>query len=342
MNLYPFRIFIPQEKHPKAFAAVKQMKLSDTFKYAKFDVYIPSLKTEKLIVCLGQKHTVHRGSITRWGAKHIGKTQARLFSYYRYFHQKFGIDAFGAEGVIAKEAGSRYKYHDDQLNEHLEPKEKEELQASDEAVSIDTVRKILKRLALQWYVKMRAFGHDLNVGEEQIAPYSSVVNGLRLYSYVADEVTFYPIEGESAYMKVSEGVRSAQEEMIRMKNSNMHLRSALLKNGKQLTKEEYDAMIAYNELSHKFNTSIKSKYREQASIELALEKLQTEVMCVFTMGIGHRSNYLSIIPSLLKYKDVGFVLITPPELYFWRFLVNFFAWSLALTLIVTTVVYYMV
>lgn len=322
MNIYPFRIFISEEKKGAALKFIESLKKAETFKHARFDVFIPHAATSKVIICLGQKHTVHRGRVSKWGAKHTAKVQARLFEYYRYFHHKWNVHSFGAEGVIANGKGSKYRYHDELLENALSSKEIEQLKAEDEAVHLDTVTKILKRLAVEWYRKMKIFGHDLTYGQREIAPYASAVNGLRLYNYLAENVTFYPIEGESAYMQVSAGVQKNQEEMIRMESDRFY-RSAREKKWKNLTKEEYDATVKYNLLVKDFNKVIKSNYREKASLALALENLShTNVgepaLTVFTMGIGHRTNYKWLVPRYLKSADSAFVLITAPELWWWK------------------------
>ena len=300
MNIYPFRIFISEEKMGPALKFIQQLKSAETFRHARFDIFVPHAGTNKVIVCLGQKHTVHRGRVSRWDAKHTAKVQARLFGYYRYFHHKWNVHSFGAEGVIANGKGSQFRYHDELLEKALEPKEIQLLKAEDEAVQLPTITKILKRLAMEWHDKMKIFGHDLTYGQAEIAPYAAAVNGLRLYNYLAENVSFYPIEGESAYMQVSSGVKQNQEEMIKME-SDMRYRSARDKKGKNLTKEEYDAMVKYGELVKAFNKAIKSNYREKASLALAVDKLrvssdgdslnQNLALTVFTMGIGHRTNY---------------------------------------------------
>lgn len=320
------------EKRGPALKFIEQLKTAETFKHARFDVFVPNAGTSKVIVCLGQKHTVHRGKVTNWGAKSIAKVQARLFEYYRYFHHKWHVVSFGAEGAIANGKGSRFRYHDDFLDKVLLPKEMQSIKAEDEALGSDTVARILKRLALEWCRKMKVYGQDLQYGEQEIAPYASAVNGLRLYTYVADEVTFYPIEGESAYSQVSAGVRKNQEEMMKMEK-DMHYRSARSKKGKGLTKEEYDAMTKYGELVRAFNKAIKSNYREKASLALALENLHVGAsdaspeefgLTVFTMGIGHRTNYKWLAPRFLKTPNTAFVLITAPELWWWKHVVGLF------------------
>ena len=325
MNLYTFRFLVPKEKRGKAFQFVDQLKTAATFKRARFDVYIPSKNTEKVIVCLGQKHTVLRGKMSKWGAKHIGRVQARLFTYYRYFHHKFGVMAFGAEGVIAQGKGLQYKYQDQDLNAVLAPKEREQLESEDEAVHEETVQRILKRLSVLWFKKLKTHGHNLSHGKEEIAPYAAVVNGLRLYSYVAEQVTYFPIEGESAYQRVARDVNKMQEEMIKMKK-NPHYKQAITKKGKGLTQEEYDALMQYNDYVKKFNKAIKSTYREEASLALSLEELQSTDLVVFTMGIGHRHNYKWLVPRYLKSKNTAFILITAPELWWWKHVVVSAMW----------------
>lgn len=337
MNIYPFRFLIGEEKRGAALKFVEQLRTAETFKHARFDVFVPRAATGKVIVCLGQKHTVHQGKITKWGAKSIAKVQARLFEYYRYFHHKWNVHSFGAEGAIANGKGSKFKYHDELLEKALLPKEIAQLKAEDEAVHLDTVTKILKRLAIEWYRKMKIFGHDLNYGQQEIAPYAAAVNGLRLYNYLAENVSFYPIEGESAYMQVSAGVKKNQDEMIRME-SDLNYRSARSKKGKNLTQAEYDAMVKYGQLVKDFNKAIKSNYREKASLALALEnlghadegelssseasKVGKLAITVFTMGIGHRTNYKWLVPRYLKTADSAFVLITAPELWWWKHVVG--------------------
>lgn len=336
MNIYRFRKFIKSENFGPALRFVDVLKKTDTFSKARFDVYIPRVATSKVIVCLGQKHTVLRGHITRWGAKHIAKVQARLFSYYRYFHQKWKVDSFGAEGVIANGVGNKFRYGDEFLNMALTDKELAVLKAEDEAVGIGLITAILKRLSLEWYRKMKIYGHDLAYGQKEIAPFASAVNGLRLYSFLAENVHFYPIEGEAAYNKVASEVERTQSEMIALEKT-MDFRNAKLKRGKDLSEAEYNAAMKYNELSKQFTVALKSHFREKASFELAMQNLQSiegELenleFTVFTMGIGHRSNYKWLAPRYLKDPDVAFVLITPPELWWWGHIVSIFAWVVVL------------
>ena len=168
---------------------------------------------------------------------------------------------------------------------------------------------------------MKIYGHDLTHGQREIAPYATAVNGLRMYSYLAEDVVYFPIEGESAYQYVSRGVRKNQEAMIKMEK-NRYLKSAREKKGKKLTQEEYDALVKYNKLVKAFNKAIKSNYREEASLALSLERLQDTNITVFTMGIGHRTNYKWLAPRYLKRKNVAFILITAPELWWWKHMVG--------------------
>lgn len=332
MNIYPFRIFIGEGKQGPAMKMIEELKSAETFRHARFDVFIPRVDAGKVIICLGQKHTVHRGKITKWGAKHIAKVQARLFEYYRHFHHKYELTSFGAEGVIANGKGSRYRYNDDLLHQYLLPKERKKLEAADDVAQYETIEKILKRLAVEWYRKMKMFGHDLTHGQREIAPYASAVNGLRLYTYVAEDVTFFPIEGEYEYQRVSSGVKKNQEEMIKLEK-HRHYREAVRKKGKNLTREEYDAMEKYNQLVKAFNKAIRSNYREKASLALSLQNISDEDgdgidVTVFTMGIGHRTNYKWLVPRYLKRTDAAFVLITPPELWWWKHMVWRVFWVL--------------
>ena len=308
-------------------------------------MFVPKASTNKVIVCLGQKHTVHRGKISKWGAKNIAKVQARLFEYYRFFHHKFKVTEFGAEGAIANGKGSKYRYHDAFLEKALLPKEKQKLKAEDEAVHLDTISKIMKRLSVEWQRKMKIFGHDLTHGQAEIAPYAAAVNGLRMYSYLAEDVVYFPIEGEGAYKHVSSGVKRNQEAMIRMEK-NRYYKSARNKKGKGLTKEEYNAMIEYNKLVKAFNKAIKSNYREEASLALALENLgESGVdelgLTVFTMGIGHRTNYKWLAPRYLKRRNTAFVLITAPELWWWKHVVGLVFRVFAILAVVGSVAYYL-
>ncbi len=97
-----------------------------------------------------------------------------------------------------------------------------------------------------------------------------------------------------------------------------------MKNGKNLTKEEYNAMIQYGDYVKAFNVAIKSKYREEASLALAMDSLEKSDITVFTMGIGHRHNYKWLAPRYLKHKKTAFVLITAPELWWWKHMVGLF------------------
>ncbi|MBT6069253.1 hypothetical protein HOG48_05875 [Candidatus Peregrinibacteria bacterium] len=112
-----------------------------------------------------------------------------------------------------------------------------------------------------------------------------------------------------------------------------------MKKGKGLNNEEYEVLKSYNEHVKAFNKAIKSNYREKASFALSLKQLGVSggigpegfAVTVFTMGIGHRTNYKWLAPRYLKRENVAFVLITAPELWWWKHITG---WGLKVSALV--------
>ena len=84
--------------------------------------------------------------------------------------------------------------------------------------------------------------------------------------------------------------------------------------GKVKTEKEVTLLKQYNTLVKAFNASIGGNLREQATLALLKEKAEHKPLVVFTMGIGHRRNYLSLINHFFKGTRTAFVIITPPAL----------------------------
>ena len=82
----------------------------------------------------------------------------------------------------------------------------------------------------------------------------------------------------------------------------------------EVKRAELEAVKQYNALVKEFNAVIGSDVREQATLEILGKKSLSSHLVVFTMGVGHRKNYLKLVDVYLKDSKTAFLFITPPEL----------------------------
>jgi hypothetical protein len=308
MNISFLSRFSKTRKTNAVLKVIDAMRDSKVFRRSRLDVYSANIRPKKLVIVLGQMHTVWKGS--KIGNKERNKIiscQARLCQYYAYFYQFHQVQAFGGEGI--------YKGMDAHFSQQVSAKlyqEIEERQSIAHPVAQEhlgeVAGKILSDLGGQWHESLR--GADL----KKVQHLAASVSGQTLFHYLSDgKAQAYPIEGEKAYQHVLAGITHLGDQIAKLEQKPA-FRYVKQRGGKVKSQEEAQAVMQYNALVKEFNRLIGSDIRERATFELLREKSQNDPLLIYTMGIAHRKNYLNIVDEMLKNTDVAFVFVTPPEL----------------------------
>lgn len=314
MNLWPLRLFIPIDQRGGAWQQVALLRSSSVFRRARFDVYLPTKTCDRLIICCGQMHTVlSKRGMWWWTAWRIARIQARLFTYYVAFFQSCAVRSFGLEG-LTHNVGQEQFFHV-QYRDHSFVTEVERVGLV--AGNLAAARTILQRLARDWNTALQE-----SLPLPEVARRAELVSGSRLLAAGMPAVTFYPVESRVAHGAVWEKIQALERQIKLAENVPAFIR-ARSKGFKELTREEYDATMCHQKLQHTFAKTLEgSGERERASLLIALEQVHTNHIAVFTMGQAHRRMYLRLAPKILATENIGFVFITPPELWWWGFVVR--------------------
>lgn len=274
---------------------LRQLKKSDVFKGARFDVFSPKAESKKIVFILGQVHTVWRGNIGNRERNNIVRCQERLCRYYGYFAEVLDLRSFGSEGMYEGLQTSSQDRRCFQLYREVEKKVGAE--------------KILPELGKRWHQELRE-----KKDEEALRLYASAVCGQTLFQYFQrGKVVSYPIEGEAAYQYVLRGVNHLGERIRKLEDSS-EFRAVKQRGGKTKDEKEVEKIRQYNALVREFNAVIGSDLRERATLGLLRERLSHDDLVVLTMGVGHRENYRRLAPDFCEANDAAFVFVTPPEL----------------------------
>lgn len=321
MNLYPWRLFVSRDGRGRAWQLVEIFKSSPIFRGARFDVYLPAKDASRLVVCFGQMHTVlNSRGVWWWTARQIARTQARLFTYYHFFLCSLGVMSFGEEGMTHDLGGEHDLAHFHFHNESLPP----ELISKLAVGELTVAREWLSDAAKRWLDLLRSS----RVVTPALAEAAARVSGARLFGAAERRACFYPIEGETAYGHVRRGIDMLERELKRVEMS-APFRDAKAKGFKKLTQTEYDAVHEFNRFATTFQKTLASDFRERACFAIALKKIETEPIVAFTMGVAHRFHFRRLAPEYLHEPNVGFVFITPPELWWWGFITKMVIWLAA-------------
>lgn len=308
MNHSFFARFSKHRKTNEVLRSLDALKSSAVFRGARCDTYLPTLQPTRLIVLLGQVHTVWKGKIGNRERKNIVNCQARLCAYYEYFEQFHGVREFGGEGLYE---GVETSFSDGACFQlYAEIEKKLEIQRPVPIEQIPRVAKdILGELGRRWHEAILEKS-DL----QKIQLYAAAVSGMTLFNFLNDEkVHVFPVEGESAYRQVLSGVNRFGEEIEKLDQTS-EMRSIRQRGGKVKTQQELQVLKRYNKVVEDFNRVLTSDIRERATLELMMEKASQSPVVVFTMGVGHRKNYLRMVPSVVRGSTTAFLFVTPPEL----------------------------
>lgn len=308
MNLSFFSKFSKHRKSNRILQLIDHLKKHPIFRGARVDIYTPTVVPETIVILLGQVHTVWKGKIGNRERKKIVNCQARLCSYYAYFKQFHDVKQFGGEGIyegLETSFADRASFH---LYHQIEKKINIEHPIPIEKLA-STARQMLKELGDDWHKAL------LNKSDlKRIQLLAAAVSGLTVFNYLNNEKTkVYAVEGEKAYQKILRGVNHLAERIEKLEKS-YEMRVVRQQGGKAKTEKQGEVVKQYNTLVKEFNAVIGSDLRERATLELMKEKTNDHRIVVFTMGVGHRKNYLNLADEYLKGGKTAFLFLTPPEL----------------------------
>jgi hypothetical protein len=123
----------------------------------------------------------------------------------------------------------------------------------------------------------------------------------------------YPVEGERAYQQVLEGISALGRQIEKLEQTE-EMKAFRSRRGKVKNQKEAQMVLTYNSLVHEFNHLIGSDIRERATFEILRQKVKEEPVVIFTMGIGHRKNYLTLVKEYFGESSTAFIFVTPSEL----------------------------
>ncbi len=289
-------------------AQIKQLRSAELFRGARFDIFSSTTNPQRLIVLLGQVHTVWSGSISNRQRQQIVRCQARLASYYDHFIHRHQVNRFGAEGLYE---GIDTRFSDQQVFQLYRESEKQlKIRPGDHEQGIYAVAvRLFAHLGAKWQEALR-FRHSTKLIQQLAAS----VSGQTLLNYwMEGQLETYPVEHQRAYQQVLKGVNQLGQQIQKLQNTQ-EIRFVVQRGGKATNAKEAQAVRQLNALIIRHNKLLGSDIRERATFTLLLEEVEKSSPVVFTMGIGHRRNYIKLCSEFLKGSDTAFVVVTPPEL----------------------------
>lgn len=308
MNLWFLSRFSRASSSNAIMKMIREMRSHSVFKRARFDVYSGTLKPKKMVVLLGQVHTVWKGKIGNRERNMIVRCQARLCSYYAFFEGVYDVRSFGGEGIYE---GLNTSFHD-QFSFQLYQQQLDRLEISlpvDIRNLPEVSTRILNGLAHEWHDQLRR-----QTSLERIQQLAGAVSGQSLFQFLnGRKVEVFPVEGQQAYRKVLMAINALGAQIEKLESTES-FRYVKQRGGNIKTEKEAQVIQQYNALVKEFNHMIGSDIRERATFEILKERAEQERVVVFTMGVGHRSRYLQLANEYFSDQEIAFVFITPPEL----------------------------
>ena len=308
MNLYPLRGIL-RTRGP-ALGALDALKRSRVFPGAHLDGVCSSLHAKHLIIGIGQVHPVLSGRFARWQARNIGVVQAWIYGVCAALVEFARVDTFGQEGFSSPD-GQPIRAR---TNEGLLEEVRGQLgRPGGES-------HYLKGVAARWRSALAR--RDAKAAAHE----AFNLNALVVLQARDQRVGIFPIEHRAIHGAVGENINRFQGLISQLESTDAY-RSALGKGGKQLTREEYQAVVQRNDLIHAFNVAISSPERDRAIFQAIVEQAEIErkrrqdqpgqVLAAFVLGAAHKRGFLKLAKQYLP-DDVLFVWVTPAPMLFMR------------------------
>lgn len=308
MNLFPLRGIL--RTSGPALQTLALLKRERVFPGGRIDGVCSSLRARHIVLGIGQVHPVLSGKFARLQARSIGVVQAWIFRACAALVRTARVDTFGQEGFSTADG--------------------QPVRARANESMLDIVRReagaaggesgYLRSVAARWRSALAR--NDAHTAAEE----AFKLNGLVMLQARDERVGIFPIEHRAIHGAVGENIHRLQG-LISQVESGAGYTGALSKGGRNLTKEEYDAVVERNKLIHAFNVAIASPERDRAMFQAVVEQAELErkrrndapgqVLSVFVLGAAHRRGFLALAKRHVP-GDMLFVWVTPAPMLFMR------------------------
>lgn len=321
INWHRLRFFIPWPAGA-AWTRLAELKKSPEFRFSRFDVFLPSRDCDRLVICLGQMHAVlsPRG-IWWWTGRRIAAVQARLFGYYLFFTDRWQLHKIGEEGLAHAGPGPAPLFAARQADRAAAP--------ADRAAALAALR----AAARSWLANLRA-GSPAAIAES-----AGRLSGSWLASCARPELRLYPIESAGPYESVRAAIEPLERELSQLEKQPDFV-AARRKKFRKLNRAEYETAKQYFAANKKFAAVLASDSRDRAHLAIAAAEAERAGVAVFTMGVAHRANQKRLAPQILGSRNIGWIFITPPELWLWAAAVRWLAVGLVLAGLLGAALYF--
>jgi len=269
-------IVLGRHKGP-AWEFMRLLRKSKPCKGSQFKYRATGKQPDRVVIGIGQIHPVLKGHFVGRYAKQIARAQAAVFTVCHYLYKKGGITSFGQEGFSVTAGRAVEKRIDADVIQDL----------MKDVYGHKGPKKILLKLSKKWRKALR------KKDQEEVIRTATALNALTLLQAVEEKVTVFPIESREVHSAISDELNALHDETEKIRTSAA-FQSARKKNGKELTKEEYDAVMKHNKLAKQFETLIRSAKRDEAILSNVLQYSEGKHVTVFVLGQGHKKAMLRL------------------------------------------------
>jgi hypothetical protein len=279
--------------------ALRSLKHHPAFRRARFQIRSGRGEATHLLIGIGQIHPVLHGRFERFQARKIAKTQAWIFHACTALREQINVTSFGEEGLWAGGDGSMLRISDELLRPWR-----------DAAKDHEGVQSFLRKTAQRW---RRA----LKRGNQRAAQTeATALNGLALLQALDPQVSVFAYERREIHGVIGAQIAGLHRDIDRIESSAAY-QSVRTKNGRGLTRAEYEAAVKRHLLIKAFNKVLLSPERDRLIFKDLLKVAAARDVTVFILGQGHRIRQLRLAKDNLPPGTV-FCWITPPQLWFWE------------------------
>ncbi len=299
-----------QRPHGEAWNTVKTVLQSSLMRRTKVTYRYKGLFQKKLVIGIGQIHPVLRGRFENFLVKKIAKTQHWIFQCTEMLHKNLHVRFFGREGF-----GSMNR---DYTQTRISSETKTSI-----IQSIEKNHSLLRHFheaSKVWQKNAR------RNQQEESAKAMMLFDSLTVLQALYPHTGIFPLEDSHIHGTISEKINIIQNEIVKIEQSKP-FQDAKKNNGKNLTKEAYDAVRKRNKQIDEFHALLKSPERDHEIFERILGASKNQPITVFVLGNAHQSSMLKLAKKNID-RETLFLWITPPQLWWWQNICKKIGWSI--------------
>lgn len=161
---------------------------------------------------------------------------------------------------------------------------------------------------------------------EQARTEATALNGVALLQVFDPSIHFFPIEQRDVHGVIGAQITALHREIASIEGSSAY-GHARQKQGRGLTRDEFEAITKRNLLVRAFNKTLTHPERDRSIFREILREAEQSPLTVFVLGNAHRRAQLRLAREHLP-SNVLFLWITPPQLWLWQTLTTRIAWGI--------------